>query len=257
MSNVSLGTIYAWNIAIPKYVQLIDTIDKSPNDLLQLLKSNQLFGQFLRAEEISPSALVELQNSVLKELTKVAQGEDFYELIFWLENNMTKVRKLFRKSISSGTALEQILDDLDKILGQSSELRQELMDTYSKALQKEFSSFEIEQALDRLVLKNLQEKAKGNKIQEQYIELLTENLENSTKMRTNKMKDTQAETIEELDFIKTAEAEVKFANKAIYEYNDDLAILQYFIRLKYLFYNLQLLVMGTATKEELIDYDKF
>lgn len=259
MSNINVGTIFALEAKLPKFGQVAGLSDMKSKERLNALKNFSYFSDLKENIEISEYLLAK-EHELLNEANELTHGDDFFETLLWLRHNMVQIRKIYRevyfmenKDMAKRTYNEKInlLPNVDE------KFILELENFYQE-LPEGLSVFELEKKLDELYFELLKKKTGRNKIKKEYAKLFVRSFREGVKSRISYLSD-EGE-LETADIDKAgqefSEKEIEYVNRAVTEMDENLIVLSYITKIKYLMYNLQIVFsdFGDDTKNYLIDY---
>lgn len=257
MSNVNVGTIFALESQVPSFSEINSLNNADKAVLNNTLKSWSILGSNHDNSDML-NVVNEKEREMLFELLKISEGDQFFETIVWLKYEMVHLRKIFREMSSLLTLeRERYKEKLNSIKYPNKKIEEKIRKFYDEVPSK-IEIFELELLLDELYLQ-IQELFVGrSKVKKEYIETLRSTYEDSSKIRREYLENDNTESQNTLEEMNKGIAikETNFISQALIQMDPTLIALSYLIKLKYFFYDLNLLISGVSNKENnlLIDY---
>lgn len=259
MSSINVGIIFALETSLPKYQEILKLSGSKNADQFIALKKWKIFYDYKPNDEIW-SYLNMKKSELNDDLVKLVTGDKFYEIYFWMEKNMVDVRKIFREYVKypDRTDIKQALESLPKI--QNKNIQKELF-KIKNIVNIDMTLFELESELDQFHLKILKNSAGLNKRKRGFVKIIQKQFELSSEKRLDYLTNDTELNLEALDLAQQqlSESEVKYTGDSLLNVNYDLVFMRYMLKIKFLFYNLQLMFMDfSEDKTKLfINYDLY
>jgi hypothetical protein len=171
---------------------------------------------------------------------------------------MVHIRKIFREmSVLSPSERERYKEKLNTIDYPNQKLEEKINNLYEEVPTK-IEIFELELLLDELYIQ-IQEFFTGrSKVKKEYVKTIRSLYEESSKIRREYLENDNSESQNALEEMNKdiATKETNYISEALIQMDSTLVALSYLIKLKYFFYDLNLLISGVSNKENnlLIDY---
>lgn len=260
MSNVNVGTIFALETELPRYVELVKISSLNLREKRYNLKNWKLFSDLKDNDEIN-TYLNDKEREILNSLCDLVEGDLFFNTLLWMNTNMIKVRKTFREALSQSSDHEKnaYLRNQIKEIAFPDKDSWKSISKIIDGLDIETNIFEIEQKLDAFVFESLERGAKGNKIKTAYLKNKRNYYKVSTKNRKNYLEGSEGIDTKEIDEMEKelAETEIRFSNDAVISVDTDLVMIGYLVKIKYLMYDLRVLFnnVGKFAEDLMINYD--
>lgn len=257
MSNVNVGTIYALESQIPSFSELSSLLGVEKSALGNVMQSWGLFGNTRDNSDMLNIVHVK-EREMLFELLKISEGDQFFETTVWLKYEMVQIRKIFREMADLLSSERERHKEKLKMINYPSKKIEDKISKFYEDVPLKIEMFELELLLDELYIQ-IQELFVGrNKIKKEYIKTLRNLYEESSKIRREYLEDDNSESQNSLEAMnrEIALKETSYISEALIQMDPTLVALAYLIKLKYFFYDLNLLISGVSNKENnlLIDY---
>jgi hypothetical protein len=257
MSNVNVGTIFALESQIPTFSELSSLLGVEKTSLGNVIQSWGLFGN-TRDNSDMLSMVHEKEREMLFELLKISEGDQFFETMVWLKYEMVQIRKIFREMASLLSSEREKYKEKLKMINYPNKKIEDKINKFYEEVPLKIEIFELELLLDELYIQIQELFVRRNKVKKEYINTLRNLYKDSSKIRReyleNDNKDSQ-DALEEMNK-EIALKETSYISEALIQMEPTLVALSYLIKLKYFFYDLNLLISGVSNKENnlLIDY---
>ena len=257
MSNVNVGTIFALESQIPSFSEVTLLLDVDQAALSNVIKAWQMFSNN-RDNTNMLSMVHEKEKEMFFELLKISEGDQFFETLVWLKYEMVHIRKIFREmSVLSASERERYKEKLNTIDYPNPKIEEKINNFYYEMPAK-IGIFELELLLDELYIQ-IQELFSGrSKVKKDYLKTIRSLYEESSKIRREYLENDNSESQNALEEMNKdiATKETNYISEALIQMDPTLVALSYLIKLKYFFYDLNLLISGVSNKENnlLIDY---
>lgn len=243
MSNINVGTIFALEANLPTFHEVKSISSQSSREKRNSLRNWKIFSNLKEDDEIL-GYLVQKEHELLEDASSLVENDEFFSTLLWLRHNMVNIRKLFRVTMkieNNETASKHFETGAREIAGYDDEFAEVLTKTYSK-LPRNLSVFELERKLDELYFRLLKQKAGRNKIKKEYANLFANTYKTSAKTRTEYL---NADGIVDEKSIDSSgkefsEKEIDYANQSVINMDENLVMLSYLTKIKYLMYDLQI-----------------
>lgn len=257
MSSINIGTIFALESRLPKFQQISTLIQMKPKERINALRSMSVFSDFKEQEPID-EFLIKKEEDLIADTSKVIDDDAFFSTLLWLRKNMVQIRKAFRNTyIKSGkeagkTHFKEALQSLEDL---REEYAEEILNTYND-LPLNLSNFELEKKLDHVYFRLLKKKTGNSWVKKAYSSIYSESYKSGSEKRIKFLENKEQIDSREMDEYSKmiSNQEVGFVKRALTEMDDDLIILGYIIKIKYLFSNLQIIFADFGADDLLVDY---
>lgn len=257
MSNVNVGTIFALDSQIPSYSEVTALLGVDQSALSNVIRTWKMFSNSRDNSEML-SMVHEKEKQMLFELLKIAEDDRFFETLVWLKYDMVQIRKIFRELSTMVPSERGKHYDRLKAINYPNRKIEEKITRFYEEIPPNIEIFELELLLDELYIQILELFVGRNMVKKDYVKTIRGLYEESSIIRREYLENdslASQDTLEEMNKY-IAEKETSYISEALIQMDPTLVALSYLIKLKYFFYNLNLLISGVSNKENnlLIDY---
>lgn len=257
MGSINVGTIFALETDLPKYSEILGLYELDIATVLNSIQSWKIFHD-MRDSDDKLNYLHRKEYEILQNTMQICRGDAFFETIVWLKYEMVQIRKLFRGYYVNNPNDQATLElNLDSIVYPSEKIKK-LIYEFAISLPLSIEMFELETKLDELYLNIMDAHTGRNKYKIEYVKTIKKLQKKTAKIRVEYLYDDNNDNQVILEEINksAAEKEVKYISDAIIKMNETATMLSYLIKIKYFFYNINLLLSGVSNKDGnlFIDY---
>lgn len=244
-----LGVIYHLNTKLPPF-SLFEKLGKGDvlSELKPQLEERGFHSKTADGIESSFAYVNNLESQFLEMFAELMQGDRFFQTFVWLKSHMSEIRLQIRNDYLSDTPVQECVSAIQNMCSDNPEASKLLSTFVKKAMQHkgDYSLFSLEKELDNAYFTLLEKSVSGmgNRTYRAYVHLLRNNSKRDAELRKSyhgdvaEVQDTML--VSSTYFRDIAEEECKFVNRARFEFDTALIVLQCFVTHQYLFYNMRL-----------------